>query len=277
MPSLTISTAAKVGDLDKAYASALKALSTLGVKMVTKKPDAAKLGLFMVKGKKAEFKLSGTATSIKFTVECENAVNTLGICDLAVEKDVDLRIAQMKDLITAKLVSKADGDKVIKDLQPGPDPKVVANIARDEAAAQKQLIDAGKLTKLYEAMTTYDVVARFPSVMAELEASAAKEFSMENIDFIKAVAAKKKREIIIAEFIGSDAPRSVNISSASLGAITKGGDFTAATAEIKALIARDTLKRMTSAKETEIEKLKAAASKRLTELASLKAKLGIRP
>lgn len=277
MPSLTISTAAKVGDLDKAYASALKALSTLGVKMVTKKPDAAKLGLFMVKGKKAEFKLSGTATLIKFTVECENAVNTLGICDLAAEKNVDLRIAQMKDLVAAKLVSKADGDKVIKDLQPGPDPKVVANIARDEAAAKKQLIDAGKLTQLYAAVTSYDIAVRLPPVMEDLEAQAAKEFSMENIDFIKAIAANKKREIIMAEFIGKDAPRQVNLPNAVMDAITKGGDFTAAMAEIKALIKRDTLVRMKTAKRTEIEKLIAAASKRLTDLASMKVKLGIRP
>ncbi len=275
MPSQTISTAATAGDLDKAYASALKALSTFGFKMTTKKPDAAKLGPFMIKGKKAEFKLSGTATSIKFTVECENAVNTLGICDLAAEKNVDLRIAQLKNLVASKLLSKADGDKAIKDLQP--DPKVVADIARDEAAAQKQLSDADKLTKLYAAMTTYDVVAKFPSVMAELEASAAKEYTTENFDFIKAVAAKKKREIIIAEFIGETAPRQINIKNAEADAIKKGGDFTVAIAEIKALIAGDTLTRMKGDKNSEIGKLRAAASKRLTDLASLKVKLGIRP
>ena len=276
MPSQTISTAAKVGDLDKAYASALKVLSTFGFKMTTKKPDAAKLGLFMVKGKKAEFKLSGTATSIKFTVECESAVNTLGICDLAAEKDVDLRIAQLKNLVASKLLSKADGDKAIKDLLQ-PDPKVVADIARDEAAAKKQLSDAEKLTKLYTAMTTYDVVARFPSMMKDLEAFGAKEYTTENFDFVKAVAAKIKREIIIAQFIGENTPQQVNISDLLVNAINKGGDFTAAVAVIKLTITNNTLARMRNAKETEIKKFTAAASARLTELASLKAKLGIRP
>lgn len=276
MPSQTISTAAKVGDLDKAYASALKVLSTFGFKMTTKKPDAAKLGLFMVKGKKAEFKLSGTATSIKFTVECESAVNTLGICDLAAEKDVDLRIAQLKNLVASKLLSKADGDKAIKDLLQ-PDPKVVADIARDEAAAKKQLSDAEKLTKLYAAMTTYDVVARFPSMMKDLEAFGAKEYTTENFDFVKAVAAKIKREIIIAQFIGENTPQQVNISDLLVNAINKGGDFTAAVAVIKLTITNNTLARMRNAKETEIKKFTAAASARLTELASLKAKLGIRP
>lgn len=277
MPSETISTAATVADLDKAYASALKALSTLGFKMATKKPDAAKIGPFMVKGKKAEFKLGGTATMVKLTVECDKAVNTLGICDLAAEKNVDLHIAQLKSLVACKLVSKADADKAIKSLQGGPDPKVVANIAREEATAQKQLSDANKLAQLYAAVTTYDIAARLPPVMKDLEAQVAKENAGENMDFVKAVAANMKRESIIAKFIGDNAPQQVNIPAPMVRAITAGGDFTAAVAEIKQLIVQGPLKQMKKKKGEEIALLTTAASKRLTDLAAMKAKLGIRP
>lgn len=275
MPSMTLSTAKTAAEIDKAYASALKALSSLGIKMATKKPDAAKLGPFMAKDEKAEFKLGGDGKQVKLTVEGKGFANTLGI--LATENDPDRRIVQLKSLIASKLVDKAEGEKEIKALQGGPDPKVVANIAREEVAARKQLDDAGKIAKLYAAVTTYDIAAKLPPVMKDLEAQAAKEHSMENIDFIKDVAANKGRAKVMAEFIGDKAPRQVNLSNPVMARIEKGGDFAAAVVEIKAMVGKDTLKRMKTAKTEEIDKMMAAATKRITDLAAMKAKLGIRP
>ena len=274
--SETISTAAKPDDLDKAYASAGKALSVLGIKMATKKPDPAKLGPAMTKSKKkAEFKLYGDTKLLKLTVECDSMVNTLGIMDVAAERDAQKRLVILKSLLAAGLITKADVEAAEKEM--GPDPKVVANLEREIAAAKKRIADTQKISAGYAGLKDYDAVSKFPAVLKELRDQGAKEYATENFDFLDAVKAKMARPLIVQNFIAASAATQVNLPAPLQQAIMAGQKEPAdAVAEIKKLISSDTLVRLKKAKDEELKAVIATVEKQLAGLMETKKKLGIK-
>jgi hypothetical protein len=272
--SETVSTAKTPDDLDKAYASALKALSVLGLKMATKKPDPAKLSPAMVKTKKpAEFKLVADGRIVKLTVECPGMMNTLGLLDVQAERDVEKRIVIMKSLVEAGLLDKAQLDKEVG--SQAPDPKVIANLTRELADVEKKIADAGKLLPFWEALQV-DQAMKIAAVFKELKDQTVKEHNSENIDFLEAVAAKKSREAIIEEFLDTTATRQVNLPAKILNAILAGGPFAPAEFEIKKLIQSEPLKRLKDAKKTQINAIIAELNKKKTNLEALKKKVGVK-
>lgn len=206
--SHTLSTATKPADLDKAYASAVKALGLIGMKMTTKKPDAAKVAPFMIRsGKNAEFQLSHDGTLAKLTVECDSMANTLGVFDVSKEKDEEKRLAILENLMTAGLISKADYAKEAKEAKPeaGPDPKVVANIERQIETAKKNY-------KKFADAKTFDAMMKMPEYEAALRAAAKKQYMTENFDFLDAVEKHTKPNDLIKTFILQNSPKEINIA-----------------------------------------------------------------
>ena len=205
--SQTLSTATKPADLDKAYASALKALGLIGMKMATKKPDAAKVAPFMIKsGKNAEFQLSHEGTLAKLTVECDSMANTLGVFDVGKEKDNEKRLAILENLMTAGLISKADYAKEVKEATPaaGPDPKVVANIERQIETAEKDY-------KKFADATHFAAMMKMPKYEAALRAAAKAQYMSENFEFLDAVERRMKPNDLIKTFILQNSPKEINI------------------------------------------------------------------
>ncbi len=276
--SETISTAAKPEDLEKAYNSASKALSTLGIKMTTKKPDPAKLGPAMAKNKKkAEFKLIGDTKTLKLTVECDGTVNTLGLLDVGAEKDAAKRLVILKSLFEAGLISKSDVQAAEKEMDTGPDPKVVANLEREITATQKQIDDNKRIAASYAGLMSYDAVAKFPTVLKELEAWTKSHFTDENINFLKAVGAKMDRTKLVNQFIKAGSKEELNIDAGLRGDIESGAkEPSAAVSVIKGMITDNDLFLMKKAKATELGAIVATAEKRLATLMETKKKLGLK-
>lgn len=231
--SHTLSTATKPADLDKAYASALKALGLIGMKMTTKKPDAAKVAPFMIKsGKNAEFQLSHDGTLAKLTVECDSMANTLGVFDVGKEKDDEKRLVILENLMVAGLISKADYAKEVKEAKPaaGPDPKVVANIERQIETAEKNY------KKFADAMN-FDAMMKMPEYEAALRAAAKAQYVSENFDFLDAVAKPMKPNDLIKMFILQKSPKEININASIRDDITMDPkNMPLAVAEVKTLI-----------------------------------------
>ena len=220
--SSTMSTARTPADLDKAYASATKTLSVLGLKMTLKKVPAT-IAPAMTKTKKpAEFKLTGDSDSVKVTVETEGVTSALGLLDLKVEKDAAKRAVIMKSLVECGLMSKADMDKELKAAAPGPDPKVLANLERQIAAETKRADDAAKMIKLYGAAATYDVAVKLPPVKADLEAWMKKAHTTENLEFLEAIGAKMAKDKVIDTFIKAGSPSELNLPAAMRAKIVAG-------------------------------------------------------
>lgn len=214
--SHTLSTATKPTDLDKAYASALKALGLIGIKMTTKKPDAAKVAPFMVKsGKNAEFQLSQDGSLTKLTVECDSMTNTLGIFDVGKEKDEEKRLAILENLMGAGLISKADYVKETKEAKPaaGPDPKVVANIERQIEAAEKNY-------KKFVGATSFDTMVKIPEFEAALRAAAKAQHTPEAFEFLDAVKKRTNPNDLVKTFILQDSPKEINIDASTRDSIT---------------------------------------------------------
>jgi hypothetical protein len=231
--SHTLSTAAKPADLEKAYNSAVKALGLIGMKMVTKKPDAAKIAPFMIKGNsKAEFLLSHDGKLAKLTVECDSLVNTLGIFDVEKERNEEKRLAILENLMTAGLISKADYEKELKEAKAaaGPDPKVVANLRREIEAAEKKYEKCA-------APTSYDAMVKLPELEAALRAAAKAQYMSENFEFLDAVEKRMKPNDLITQFILPNSRKQINIDSSLVTEITMDPKkISLAVAEIKQLI-----------------------------------------
>ncbi len=272
----TLSTAAKPEDLDKAYLSAGKALSVLGLKITTKKPNAVILAPEFAKKKKAEFKLDGNAKLIKVSVECGAVTSVLGILDVKAEKDAERSVAIMKSLVECGLATKADLAELQKATAPAPDPKVAANLKREIEALEKTIADAEKLTKAYAAVKDYDILKKIPVMLNAMEAQAAKERSSENLDFIKAAEGTMSRDDLIKKFIGQDAANQINIKSATEKGILDGTTpMKDALEEVKALVMVDTWARALAQRKVDAAAVIAAAQKRLDGFVAMKKKLGI--
>lgn len=265
--SHTLSTATKPADLDKAYASALKALGLIGMKMATKKPDPAKVAPFMIKsGKNAEFQLSHEGTLAKLTVECDTMANTLGVFDVAKEKDNEKRLAILESLMTAGLISKADYAKEVKEATPtaGADPKVVANIERKIETAEKDY-------KKFADATNFDAMIKMPEYEAALRAAAKAQHVPENFDFLDAVEKRMKSNDLIKMFILQNSPKEINIDSSLRDDIMMDSKkISLAVAEVKTLVQtnlrKPALKILADKRDEVIEPLK----KKLKDLGATK-------
>lgn len=189
---------AAVDALEKGYLSALKALSTLGIKMTTKKPDPAKLvPLMQSEQKSADFLLNSDGKKLSLTVEVGPNKNTLGLFDLQAEKDIAKGHAILKGLVSSGLADKADLVAYEKTYMPKvADPKVIANLEK----TKKQYLDltfesARKLTKIY----------------AEIRDVAKKRLALDAFDFADAIFAKKAPAAIYDQFIAVGSQDEINI------------------------------------------------------------------
>ena len=102
--SEVVSTAKTSADLGKAFQSASKAVSTLGIKMTLKAPNEKVLMPLMAKGEKAEFKLLTEKNILKLNVCVGKDYNTLGLLDTTAEKDAEKRKHLEKVLKDAGLI-----------------------------------------------------------------------------------------------------------------------------------------------------------------------------
>jgi len=256
-----LSSAAKPDGLDKAFASAKKALSLTGIDMAVKKPDEAKVSAKMTKaGKPAEFMLSCSGETVMLSIECAGAVVAeLGELSIDIAKDRKKGLAILDALVTAKLMSKAQAEKLKAGARTGPDPKVVANELRKIADLKKKMAADGKIT-------TYEDAKRDKVFFAGLTDYCVSEFSQEGLEFLAAVEKKTNRDKIIQQFIGKKAKTQVNISDASEKNILAGGDFDAAVDEVKRLIKSDTMKRYQDMLKKQYEKQISAAEAELKAL-----------
>ena len=261
-----VSTAKTLADLDKAYASALKALTKLGIDMRTKKPDAAKVGPAMEKGKKpSEFRLIGDKGIIKLQVETKDFSSVLGILDTKAERDAQKYLVLMQSLAASELVSKAE----LKEAQEAsrPDKAVDPTVLKNFVAKLGQL----KTQKdAFAKLTIAQVMASKP-LLAKLREHMEKEHNVENLDFLDAVDRKVAPQKIIADFIGSNAKNEINIDGATLKAAqgTDGKpDFGPAYKVILALVAKDPLTRFKT-------NLAAAVDKQLSDLRAAGKKAGV--
>lgn len=247
-----VSTAKTLADLDKAYTSALKALSKLGIDMRTKKPDAAKVGPAMEKGKKpSEFRLVGDKGIIKLQVETKDFSSVLGVLDTKAEKDAQKYLLLMENLAASGLISKAE----LKDAQDAsrPDKPVDPTVVKNFVAKLKQL---KAQREAFSALTITQVMANKP-MLAKLREHMERERNVENLDFLEAVDKKLAPQKIIADFIGDTAKNEVNLDSAALKAAQGSGgkpDFGPAYKNILALVARDSLTRFKTILDKAVDK-----------------------
>lgn len=251
MPSSQIvSTAAEPKDLDKAYKSALTALSVLGVKMVTKKPDTVKVTTIMIKAKKkAEFKLVHTdGDKVMLTVECASESMMLGELDMQAIKDPKNYIVGQRALFKAKLISKESLEKAIASVAPGPNPKIANKI--------REKIEEFKTNrKPYETTKTYDAAVKNTEYFKELQAFAVKGRNAENLMFIAAVEKKFSRDKIMKAFVNSDAKMQLNLSSIVSNNLIGGStDFGPAVDEIKKHISDEMISNLNDDKRAIIDK-----------------------
>ena len=257
-----LSTTDKVDGIDKAYASALKALSVLGIKMATKKPDNAKVGALMTKNKKpAAFMLSCDKATAQFSVECGSTSFELGKLTADVAKDGEKAVAVLKSLVECGLMSQGEMDKLTAGMKKGPDTKVAANEIRKKIAAIKKLLEP------FEKITTWDAAKKDQVYFKELEAQLKTEHSSENAMFIAAVEKNFSRDKIMKAFIGDAAKFQVNLPAPIVRKLEDGGtDFGDAVTEIKKTVARDTMKRLKKRMETLYEKQISELDKELAKL-----------
>lgn len=236
MPNdLRLSSAATPDDLDKAFASAKKALSLTGIDMVVKKPDPTKISAKMTKkSKPAEFMLSCSGETVTLSVECDGkVVAELGEMSIDIAKDRKKALAVLDDLVAVKLMSKAQAEKMKEGARTGPD---AGELNQKIVALKKGMAADMKIS-------SYDDAKRDKVFFAGLTAHCRSEFSLENLDFLAAVEKKLKRDKIMEEFIGDKARREVNISAPTKKKILAGGDLDDAVDEIKKLVSRDAINR----------------------------------
>lgn len=256
-----LSSAAKPDALDKAYASAVKALSITGIKMATKKPDTAKVAVVMVKtGKSADFMLSCSKATMKLTIECGSTTAAeIGSMLIDLAKRGDQAMQELDACVALKLMSKSDADKLKAGAQTGPDPKVAANELR------KKIADIKKEKAADLKISTYDEAKRDKAFFEGLLDFCKSEHSEESQNFIADVEKKVARDKIISQYIGKKAKDEINISDKIELAILVGGDFDDAVKEVKALMARDTMKRyagrLAAQHDKEIKKLEVELDK----------------
>ena len=186
----------------------MKALSVMGIPLKLKAVDPAKIGAAMAGKKKAEFKLEGDHDVVKVTVEAGNSVNTLGIFSLKGERDAEKKKVVMKSLNESGLITKKEYEEFLESTKQGEDPKVLANKTK---ALEKTIDDAKKLQAVY-AKLTYDLAAKSPAILKEVEAEIQKR-TPENILFLKAVAGNMAQEKIIANFLTEGVKYEINILS----------------------------------------------------------------
>ena len=221
-----LSTAATVKDLDKAFASATKALAILGIKLALRKPDWAELQPAMEpkdkKPEKAEFKLTANDNALRVVIDVAGAVTQLGEFDLARERDLDARRKIAQSMVEAGFMDPSELDQ----FKERADPKVVANqIAREIASVSKEVNELlAKVTparnELQTLVTkravwdvTYDEIMRHPVKGPEFVAAARNAFLGETLDFIDAVAKRTDRQTLIETFIRPNAEKKINISA----------------------------------------------------------------
>ena len=99
-----------------------------------------------------------------------------------------------------------------------------------------------------------DAILANPEMLADLKAFVEKEFSGENLAFL--TDARTDKKTIYNTYIGAEAKKQINLPAAVKDALAANAkpnqwdrmDFTAAKAEIKKLMASDTLKRFLAAR-----------------------------
>ncbi len=251
-----LSVAATAKELDKAFASATKALSVMGVKMALKKPDAAKLQpIFEQSKKKAEFKLVVNKSVLTVVVDLGGNVTQLGELDLERESD-----REKKKLITQELVESGCLPRsALDEFEEGMDPKVLANtlskLSKDIASVSKDVAaDQDTLKKLqivhsYWVGMTCKKLKTHPDQWAEFEAYARKKDCTESMLYLRAVNAGMANQKLIDTFIKENSPYMINLP-AKLSSAIQAGTVSAASGavEIEGMLDSDILVRFSALK-----------------------------
>ena len=272
--SATLSLAKTPKELDKAYSIAAATISKIGIKITLKKVPPTIEPAMAKSGKPANFELSGDADSIKVSVETEGVSSVLGTFDVDKEKDNAKRAGIVRGLSTNGLLSTAERDKALVAISPLLDPKYLASLEKEEAAASKKVAELQKLLKDCSA-GSYDDLAKVPELMDALEAYSKKAHSMENLNFLAAINANKKDDFIIKEFIAEKSKQEINIDSPLRQEIVaKEKKPTAAVAEVKKMILTNELKTVKSRMLAELKEEIEAEEKTLKGAATMRQKLG---
>jgi hypothetical protein len=274
-------------DVEKAFASAKKALELVGLKIALKKPDYDKIWGVMTRDRKpAEFKLDGDGLKVVVTVEYGGKKDVLGVFDIR-EREI------LKDMVEAGFKEKSDLDAWDKAHGlAGKDPKAEANAKRKAEEKRKQLaqVDEG-LAKVSAAIAELNKkraanaaktepyrkllgnndlkLTQIRSVKAiwdDFKAFCASEHSDESIKFLEAVGAAKALDRgaatkIYNQYLKDGSPDQINISAEHLRSFEAElkdarknafaiGEIVDA---IETLLASDTAKRFLKRPQVEIE------------------------
>ena len=273
--SATLSSAKTPKELDKAFSIAAKTISNIGIKMTLKKVPSTIETLMAKSGKPADFELSGDADSIKVSVETDGGSSLLGTFDVDKERDDAKRAGIVRGLSTNGLLSTGERDKALVAISPLLDPKYLATLEKEEAAATRKLGELQKLLKECSA-ASYDDLVKVPKLMEALEAYSKKARSMEGLNFLAAIDAKKKDDAIIKEFVAEGSKQEINIDAPLRKEIVaKEKKPTAAVAEVKKLILTNELKIVKTKMLAELKAEIEAEEKTLKSAATMRAKLGV--
>ncbi len=297
-------------ELDKAFASATKALSVLGIKLKMTKPDPSKLEKFMQQtGKKAEFKLTANGDEFTAVVEIGNNGIVCGKFDLQDEKD----LAARKE-IAEKMVANGAADRSLlnqfKEAKGAPDPKVAANLARELAYVSKEVTALlAKVTPVRKglqmlrdrraawAKVTYKDIKSMRDWWNELKAFAEAEFSPENLEFLEAARGRMKYPELVEMFVKDGAAKQVNLSAphraAFVSAVKRAVEskdsqdhsqdlkacesaLADAVKEIEDVVEKDTVRRFKPSKEAQYDQQIAQVSQKIAPFEAQLQKLGAR-
>lgn len=272
-----LSTAATAKEIDKAFASAVKALSILGIKMPMKKPDAAKLQAAMEpagkKAMKAEFKLTANKNLLTMVVDVGGSATQLGEFDTDKAKDLEEKKAVVQNMVEAGLMDRSALDQ----FNDGPDPKVVANqlskvskeivvVTKDVATAQ-DLLNKLENERGFWRNLTCKRLRSAPEKWKEFEAYATKADATESILFFKAVAKGMPNQKLIEIFVRDGAQYQINLPAPLRMAIEAGkAPASNGVGEIESMLEVDVLRRFCEIKATPYTAPIAAVARKLAAL-----------
>lgn len=233
-------------EIDKAYKSALKFLSNAGIKMAPlKQPNNEILSGLMIQTKKpAQIVLSYEQKKAALVIQVAANKNTLGLCDLSKERDVEKQRAVLQSLVACGLADARELATFEAEHAKEADPKVVANLNRR--------IEQYKALKVAQAMG-------LPPVWADVLEKARASHTSESYEFLDAVKARTAAQTIFDTFIKRDSPKEVNLPAkivADIAAAVPSGqvDFNPAANNIVAMLEKDAFKRYKEQKVAELNK-----------------------
>ncbi|SFR81609.1 hypothetical protein [Sphingomonas jatrophae] len=236
----TISTAKTIKDVDKALASATKAVSMLGIKIAFRKPDMNKLALAMKDDEEAEVQLIEDGPNIKVAIAAGNYKSVLGIHNVLAEKDLEKLAATLRSLQKQGFGSfKKELAEVEKKLK-GPDQKVVDKLDK-EAGALRKVIAALQAERAAMAKMGFQDIMKDSKRKKEFEAHLKKEMAFESVEFLRDI--NKDAEYLKKTYIGDKATNQININSATVKKIMAGAHPKIAGPEIIKLLDGDNVPR----------------------------------